>query len=236
MQKKIGFDRNVKKEWLDRCVEQLIAGADVKNLRRSVLDLISLTISNEDNQNKALGNIMNAWVNTDESIKECREDAIAIFHEIKESERLALHYCMLMFAYPIFKDYLKAAAKTNLIEGKISVGYIRDRIYELWGERSTIKYAINRITNTLIDFEIIETAGKSGEYTVVNKYSIKNIKVKEIMLELYLKSIERLYIPYIDIPYILEFFCFDFDVTLAEISQMSRIKTNNIGGEIVVTL
>lgn len=236
MQKKIGFDRNVKKEWLDRCVEQLIAEADIKEIRESVLELISLTISNGDNQNKALANIMSAWVKTDEAIEDSKQDALKIFHNIKESEKLALHYCMLMYAYPIFKDYLKAAAKIYSIENVINVAYIRERIYELWGERSTIKYAINRITNTLIDFNIIESAGKTGMYQLVAQYPIEHINVKEIMLEMYLKSIDRLYIPYIEIPYILEFFCFDFDVTLGEISQMNRIKTNTIGGEVVVTL
>lgn len=232
---RIGFDRIIKLDWLNKTVELYSQEKDFKNVKLA-LDYYLKNDVGGDNRRKTVNILIRTWINVDSSHVALRDKALELFKTAGQNERLAIHWCMLLLAYPIFDNLTAAAGKLLDLQDEFSLSMVKRRIYELWGERTTLEYAVNKMTRSLIDWGVIDGGSKPGEYNRKESLEIKNIDVKLLLIETYLTASGRSQLQFVEVNKLDELFPFKLDMGLDDFYKSDVLKLNKMGSEVVVGL
>jgi hypothetical protein len=227
----VGFLKQVKLEWLNLTAEELKKGNDRKTIRQFLKDYIGNFYQSKTTIKKVAAILMNTWV--DVEYKNIRDFALALYDNVKEEEKIALHYGLMMIAFPIFNDTVSLIGKALYLNDRFKLKNIRNKICEKWGERQTIKYSFNRIIMSLKEWGLIENE-KVGIYKSGRKIIIENAQVKAFLLACYLIAQNRDYIDLVEAENLYLFFPFSYSLNLTELSNQNVLSKNNIGSSIVI--
>jgi len=163
----IGFDRRVDREWLDAAVELLVAGAAPLEAREGLRIVLRPHLSGEK-FNTALGKtltvLMRVWVSVPAQDCRARDAALLLWPALGADERLALHWLMLLRAYPFFRDVALLAGRFLKLHDVVEVSLITRRMTESWGERSTVPRATQRVLRSMVQWGVLAETTKAGVY------------------------------------------------------------------------
>ena len=98
----------------------------------------------------------------------------------------AIHWCMLLVIYPIFADIAGIIGRLAEISGVFTLGKLKEKLYDLLGERSTLDHTTDKIISTIKNFGII-SAEKPGQYKI-KKISISDKKISGFMITAAMKA------------------------------------------------
>ena len=234
MRDRIGFDRVVKLDWLNKTAEFYMEERDYGKVKLA-LDKYLEHLGRE-NRRKTIYILVRTWVNVESEHKHIRDKAIKLFEMADEDEKVAIHWCMLMMAYPIFLDITATIGKLLDLQDGFSLSMVRRRIYELWGERSTLQYALNKIVRSITEWGAIEDGCKLGDYKRKEQFIINNIKVKLLLIEAYLASSGKAYLRFGEVNNLDELFPFKMDLELDDFHSYQVFNLNKMGSDVVITL
>ena len=165
----LGFDRKLKRAWLDAAA--VLAGKSAEEAKAQLDTFLTKEISGKSARRKANDALRRLWITCDDNV--LTRNARQLFSGANRDARVCLHYGMSLMAAPLFRDAVLFAGRLISLQGKVSVAQIRTRIYEKWGERSTLDSAVSRIFGSLNDWGILNPLGK-GHYeaiTITVEYS-----------------------------------------------------------------
>ncbi|WP_035270489.1 hypothetical protein [Desulfitibacter alkalitolerans] len=236
MLKRVGFDRQIKREWLDKTVELLINKEDSKDIKNILDGIVKEDIASNDNRRKAISILMHSWINVETDHIAIRSKALKLWETGNSTERLAIHWCMLSLAYPLFFNISEIIGKLINLQDEFSLNMVRRRVYDVWGERSTLDYAINRVVWSMKDWGTIGQNGKVGEYKKIERIVIEDKEVQLLLLEAYFIASQRSNIPCAELEMINALFPFKTDITINDLQSNHRFKINNMGNNLVVSL
>lgn len=234
--RRIGFDRPIQMEWLDETVRLYSENKNVDEIKDLLNNYLEKDINGRENRRKTINILMRTWVNVEDEHKAVREEALEIFNETSEKGKLALNWCMLTLAYPIFFDICTVIGNLFELSNEFSSSMIKRRIFEKWGERSTLEYAIGKIISSIRDWGIIEQGDKRGVYKRNNKIDCIDKDIQVLFLKIYLISSQKNCIDYANIEHIPALFPFDIDIRLRDIQKNNQFKINNMGGNLMIGL
>src|SRR5699024_10108969 len=81
--------------------------------------------------------LMNIWVYENDYTDSLRNEALRLIQ--KDSDyALTVHWCMMLAAYPVFRDMCRLIGKIGEFEEKITMKQIKQKLFDEWGERSTL--------------------------------------------------------------------------------------------------
>jgi len=232
---RIGFDRVVKLNWLNKTVEIYNQEKDFKKVKLN-LDYYLRDDVGGDNRRKTINILIRTWVNVDPGHGSIRDKALGLFKLADANERIAIHWSMLLLAYPIFDNLTAAAGKLLNLQDEFSLSMVRRRIYELWGERSTLQYAIDKMIRSQIDWGVLSDGEKPGEYKRIQPLEIKNAEVKLLLIEAYLLASGKPHLQFVEVNKLDEMFPFKLDIGLDDFHTVDKFKLNKMGGEVVIGL
>lgn len=158
----LGFDRKLKLAWIDAAA--MLAGKSAEKAKAQLDTFLAQEISGKDARRKANDALRRLWITCDDNVQ--TRNARQLFNGAKRDARVCLHYGMSLMAAPLFRDAVHLAGRLINLQGKVSVAQVRTRIYEKWGERSTLNYAVSRIFASLDDWGILKPLGK-GNYEAI---------------------------------------------------------------------
>jgi len=165
--RKIGFDRRLELDWLDATAGRLATGATPKQVREAVYHLLEGVLSG-DASNSARGKTLTVlsaiWLNVPAAIEPLRREILARFNAVTPDERLALHWTMILAAYPFFLDVAAQIGKLLSLNGDCIFAQIHQRMVDRWGERSTLTRAVQRILRSMIGWGVLQEGATSGGY------------------------------------------------------------------------
>ena len=163
----IGMDRPVQLDWLDAVAGKLAAGASVDEAREFAWGLLEGVVAGEKSNSargKTLTVLSRIWLKVPPSRVSMRDDALRAMGEASAEERLGIHWAMTSAAYPFFVDIAANVGKLLALNDTFTVGQMNRRLYETWGERSTVKTAAQRVVRMMQQWGVLEEDGKHGEY------------------------------------------------------------------------
>lgn len=155
----IGFDRKLKLKWLDAAAA--LAGKSSEEAKAHLDAFLATEISGGDARRKANDALRRLWITCEEN--RLTQDARLLFRGANWDTRVSLHYGMSLMAAPFFRDVVHFTGRLIGLQGTVSVASVRTRIYEKWGERSTLSYGVARIFASLDDWGILKPLG-AGNY------------------------------------------------------------------------
>ncbi len=170
--RKIGFDRRLELDWLDATAGRLASGATPQQTRTAVYRLLEGVLSG-DASNSARGKTLTVlsaiWLNVPAAIKPLRGEVLARFNQVTPDERLALHWTMILSAYPFFLDVAAQTGKLLSLNGDCTFAQIHRRMMERWGERSTLTRAVQRVLRSMVGWGALQEGASAGDYQPLPK-------------------------------------------------------------------
>ena len=191
---KIGFDRRIRLEWLEKAVRYYQAGISVSQISNLLLEEVSERLAvgkskvNRGSGEKAVSIIMKIWIRPDDYIEPLRKAALELFNQTPAEQHIVLHWGMTAAVYPFWESVaLHAGRMIRLQEGFTSAQIYR-RMIEQYGDRSTVKDATRRVLRSMFDWRIIKNAKIKNMYTINKPTPIQNIKLASWLLNSILYS------------------------------------------------
>jgi len=234
LSKPVVLSRSLKPEWLDFTVESWLENRDPQQTRNQLNRYLSAQIGSAIVLRKTREILIHTWVEVEDSLIALRDLGVSVYRACPSEERLAVHWMMLLAAYPLFRDLCGIVGKLASIQDEFSTSQITRRIFELWGERSTLVHSLSKNIKTLKEFGAIRQR-RPGYYERVRK-PIRDDRVIEFMLYGMIKCGQKLYQSIAEFERQKELFPFEFEANLEHLVQSKQLKLDRVGGELVASL
>lgn len=235
--KRIGFDRPIQMEWLDETVRlYYYEQKNIDEIKDLLNNYLERDIKGKENRRKTINILMRTWINVENSHEVIRDEALEYFYKTNKNGKLALNWCMLTLAYPIFFDISTVIGNLFGLKDEFSTAMVRRRIFEKWGERVTLEHAIGKIIRAIRDWGIIEQADKAGIFRRTNKLIDIDKDIQGFLLKTYLITSQKSGIDYANVGFIPSFFPFNMNIKLKDLQNISEFKIDSMGGSLVIGL
>jgi len=232
MSKMVGLARSLKIEWLNKTVDLVLEGRTAETIKEELNQYLSFEINSPTSLRKTRESLMNIWVTPSENSLDIRTLALSHYSTLT-SDKLPLHWCMLALNYPIFVDMCSLIGKIATIEESFTTAWVRKKLYESWGERSTLDVPIKNILKSLVGFGTLEKV-KIGAYKIKVRQVLDEKTTRLIILTL-LSLGKKAYYEIQELSGISLFFPFDYNVTHEWLYNAPEINISNFGGKTVIT-
>lgn len=237
MDKGIGFNRNIKREWLDATAAFCVEMDDLAAIRQRLEPIIRQEISSATNIRKSIDILLNIWFKYEDKHARFRQLALDFFQNTTLlTDRLWLHYGMTMLTYPFFCQAVTAIGQLSRYEETIETTAVREKLFSEIGELGSIREAAARVVFSLRDWGILTDATARNAY--IPKYRVltaSSIELESWLLACALEahSIEQL--PFADLLHLPALFPFQFSITLDELrsSDLFEIQRQGLGMNMV---
>lgn len=160
----IGFDRRLRREWLDAIASKCIAGASLHELRKFGHTLLREACAGDEARGKTLTVLFHLWVGTPGKATSLREVAMDLFADLDSPRRIALHWGLSIATYPFFRNAADAAGRLLALQDSVSLAQVQRRLAERWGQRPTAERAGRRIVRSWIDWGLLRETKQRGTY------------------------------------------------------------------------
>ncbi|WP_352418699.1 hypothetical protein [Proteiniborus sp.] len=233
MSKIIGMSRNIKLEWLNQAANFYISGKTEAEIKESLNDYLSYEIKSAINLRKTREILMNIWVRDLENMQGTKEYAVRLYNTGNKENILLAHWCLMILVYPVFADICCTIGKMYNKMFDITNKEIKNRMFDVWGERSTLYHSIDKNIKTLKDIGVLTVLPK-------NQYGVKKYKINDknglVLITNTLTHIkDKLYLSADELRNNPIFFPFEYDITLNILEESQLFMFDKFGGEVVVS-
>ena len=213
----IGFDRYLKRAWMDYCFNLMASGTDPKQVRELFLEFLLKDLPGKDARRKTFTVINRIWVSPSKKLEHLRDDAL------KEKPDMIVHWLMCMAAYPFFSAVAEITGRLSSLNEMIHKKQIVKRLYEKYGDREIIERAGRHVLRTFVEWGVLNSLGR-GVYQKTGKIQIKNKQTLPLIVEATIRTNSRKIIPVKEIIQNFAMFPFQLDRLSYEIMDNDRIE------------
>ena len=232
MAKVVGLSRPIKIEWLNKTVELIKQGKTINNISKELKFYLSFEIKDETNLNKTRSSLMKIWVKTPLKYEKLKEYALKIYDN-KNTNRIVIHWCMMLLAYPVFQDTCSLIGKITDIQRTFTTSWLKQKLFDLWGERTTLLYSIDKILQTLKYMEAIENI-KQGEYKI-KTLKIQDENLKSLIALTIITMKGKTYCEIAELSQMPNMFPFKYSISHELLHCSDLFTLNSFGGNVVIT-
>lgn len=164
----IGFDRELRLEWLDSTAARAAAGATPAEatayLNEHLADALGGT-GRSGNRGKTVTVLCRIWVNVPRRSEQVRTKAISLLAVVEPEERLALHWAMAMSVYPFFGEVASVIGRLLDLQGDVERQAVIRRVVESWGDRPAVSRACRAVWTSMTSWGVLKETDRRGRYT-----------------------------------------------------------------------
>ncbi len=179
MAKMVGLNVSLRMGWMKKAVELLGKGLSEEEYKNELKEFLAYEIDSPTNLRKAKDNLTFIWFRDSDQYAYLQQEGRRLAQQFPEYIS-AIGWCMVPMTYPVFYDLAKLMGKMFEFEETITTGQIRKKMFDEWGERSTLDYSTGKIIAAMKSLEAVESPA-TGKY-VVNKQTVKEEKIISFML------------------------------------------------------
>jgi hypothetical protein len=231
----IGFDRRIDREWLDAAAAQAAEGVAEEQIRASLWNLLHGIVSGNAHgsaRQKTTTVLHHIWGDVPQPARPLRERARLQFAESSPDERLALHWAMMVGTYPLFTDTASAIGRLLTLQGSFTLAHLTRRLVGVWGERSTLQRAGQRIVRSMLQWGVLRETSTRGMYEAVPRRRKVGPDVSTVLIEALLVDAEEASVPLDQLTGHPAMFPFDLGVTVSQVRGASQFRIHRQGLDI----
>jgi hypothetical protein len=163
----IGFDRRLNLDWLDYVAALTNERKEPNEVRQDLVTFLDGKLAGADRSDSACGKavrlLSRIWVNVNPEVVGLRDQALKLLPTASVDERLAIHWSLCLAGFEFFGDVASHAGRLAVLQGTFSLGQVLRRVYEDWGERSTLKFAVQRTLRSMAQWgAMLDDEAKGG--------------------------------------------------------------------------
>ena len=148
MSKTVGLSSNIKFQWLNKAVDLLDENLTEEEYKAKMNDYLSYEIDSPTNIRKIREILMRIWVyDSVPDTADLRECAIDLLKKYPD-QGMAIHWCMMLAVFPVFADLCRSIGRMAEFSDLISLNQLKQKLYDEWGERSTLFHSTDKIIAT----------------------------------------------------------------------------------------
>lgn len=233
MAKMVGLSRNLKLPWLNEVFRLYAEGLDENTIKERLNEYLSFEIESPTNIRKTREILMNIWVYENDYTSVLRDEAVRLIQ--KDSDySLPVHWCMMLATYPVFQDMCRLIGKISEYEETITTKQIKQKLFDEWGERSTLYHSSDKLIATLKAMDVLKSK-KVGVYSI-KKHTLSRPEIVNFLLYAMMKIDDGGYYSLLNLEESLYLFPFDYKVSKEDILEDDRFVLGNFGGELSFSL
>lgn len=170
----VGFDRKIRREWLDALADRVAQDQDAVTLRTYLHELMKDEHPGDTARGKTVTVLMRIWALVPEEHQHIRQQAFDLLKSISASDRIWLHWGMCLLAYPLFHDMATVLGRLLKLQDDFTWGQIHRRLIDGWGERTTVKRAVPRLIRSMADWNTLAESQERGHFQAAPPMTIKS--------------------------------------------------------------
>lgn len=233
MAKMVGLSRNLKLQWLNKVVELILEDLKEEEIKEQLNEYLSFEIESPTNNRKTREILMKIWVYDNDYSDKIRATALELIRNYPEYS-MPIHWCMMLAAYPVFADMCKLIGKITEFQDEITLTQLKQKLFEEWGERTTLYHSIDKLIATLKAMEAL-TCDKPGKYHI-NKHRISNSKVVSFMVHTMMLVDDGGYYTFTEVNSSKYLYPFEYRMEKEILLDDGKFAINNFGGEMSISL
>jgi hypothetical protein len=176
----VGFDRELKKSWLDLTARLVTAGVTDKELKTELDSSLEGELSDNGCVRGAKGKtitvLMKLWGKVPANVQSLRDEAIKIM-ALSPADSLLFHWGLAMAVYPYFYDAVENVGRLASLQGSFSVSQLQRRMREKYGERETVSRAVNRLVQSLLEWGVIEELPEKRTFKTAKAITVQDANI-----------------------------------------------------------
>ncbi len=233
MKRTIGLDRELKLHWLDVGAGIAQGERDKLALRAKLMEALAGDIPAQFVRIKTCTVLIRTWLTVPPEHRELRDRAFDLLTAVAPDQRLAIHWGMLMLAYPFFREVVSAIGQSALMDAPISRGQVDRKIVETWGERYTVRRLVFRVFQSLSAWKVLVQNGTSDIFTAGPSQELRDRTLAVWLAEALLRARDGT-MPISGLNQCPDIFPFRLALTLSDITRSGRFETFREGAELLV--
>lgn len=233
MAKMVGYACSIRLPWLNKTVELLDENLSEIKYKEKLNEYLSFEIDSPTRLRKTREILLNIWFYPSETMENARKEGKRLLEKYPE-QAAAIHYCMLCLTYPVFADVCKIMGKLYEFQDEITNPVLRQKLFDEWGERSTLEATTRRVTLTMKDLGILRNQVKTRY--ILNKIEISRDEMANFILTQGMKLDGSSYYSYTELENLNILFPFQYQVSKEMLMQEERYMMNGFGGEVAFSL
>jgi len=231
MAKTVGLSRPIKMAWLKKTVELQREGLSGEVLKTALNEYLAFEIKSPTNLRKTREILINTWE------RSCLEypqihDLAAEVALLPKLEALAGHWCMLLLAFPVFYDATGLIGKMATIQDTFTNAWLKERIYEQWGERSTLLFSLEKTLQTLRNIDA--TVSKKPGVHSIQSFVVTEDATRRLILWTILALSDKAYLEPSKVGTQPQFFPFKLDISHEWLHNHEEFSLTSFDGKIVI--
>lgn len=173
----IGFDRKVQLAWLDATAYWAAQGLSVPEIRSRLEELLAAEVaggSYRGAREKTITVLLHIWVLVPDNLVPLRDDGLRLLRGLSGHDRMPLHWGMCMASYPLFRDVAATTGRLLAVQGTAVLSQITRRMAGVWGDRSTLIRAVQRILRSLVLWGALLETSDRGIFAPAPRRPVKD--------------------------------------------------------------
>lgn len=168
----IGFSQLIKRQWLDFAAQRIEQPAAQR--RAQLTQFLAQQGIAKSHQQKSLCILAKIWLQVPKSLSHFQQEGLELLKNLPQKEQLAVHWGMIMVIYPFFATVAEQVGRLAQLQPAISQRQIQKRVSEKIGERKTVTDAVRQVLQCWLEWGILETGAKKGNYLVTPPLALTN--------------------------------------------------------------
>lgn len=238
MPERIGFDRKIRLSWLDLAAGVVRDTKDITVVNAALDRALATEVGGNQARRKTINVLTRIWLRVPEGHQLLRDEALALWADVTEPERVWLHWGLALLAYPFFRDVAATVGRLIRLQEEFTLAQVHRAVVSRWGERATLKYAVPRVLYSLSDWQmLVYLDQQEGRYAIAGKCEFPTPEIALWLLEAALRAYPADALPLYDLQRLPELFPFVLSVGSGEIHSSTRfLIVQEAGNTDLVTL
>lgn len=216
MDKGVGFNRQLRRSWLDTTAAFVVESQDLLDLRARLEAVLQQDMAGVDARRKTIDLLLNIWLKTKEDVPHLWAFAVAWNRDTPvPDDRLWLHYGLALVYYPFFRDCAAVIGQLGRYEEPVTNHVLIRRLIADMGQLGSLERAAQRVTSSLRDWGLLVDGGARYTYTpCLHALAASHIDLEIWLLACILQAHPAEALPFADLVRLPELFPFRLTVTV----------------------
>lgn len=229
--KGIGFNRNIKLEWLEAAAAFRHDSGSTDAIRSRLEAVVAQDRTGQEAVRKSLDILLNIWVKTEEACPVLHAAALDIYETIQQpDDRIWLHFGLTSIYYPFFFSCNTAIGRLSRYGDPITNRAVTELMIADIGQLGSVERATQRVVASLRDWGILVGAERRHTYLPrSNRFVTADLRLEAWLLACVLWADAAEERPFADLVRLNALYPFQFNIQLEQLRQSPWFEVQRQG-------